>query len=126
MLASYLHFQHEGCLEVYVSPCMLWGRYSRVELLLVRTSLFLGAASPCWCFGNDRSRDDTMHEGHRMGHSPSLKSPAPAQPGALAAFSVSPDSFPLSTGRGCHLILKRMLCFPFWHTKECLSWPDSG
>lgn len=61
-----------------------------MELLLVRMELFLGPASPCRCFVNYRSRDKTVHEFH-VGHSPSLKNPAPAQPGALAAFL-----FPLS------------------------------
>lgn len=92
----------------------------------MRMSLFLGAASPCWCFVNYRSRDNKVHEGHRMGHSPSLKSPAPAQPGALAAFCVSPVSFPLCTGRGCRPILKRILRFPSQHIKEQLPRPDSG
>lgn len=111
---------------VFVFPCVLWQSYSRTELLLVRMSLFVGAASPCWCFVNYRSRDETCVHGHRMGHSPSLKSPAAAQPGALAAFCVSPVSFPLCTDRGCHPILKRMLCFPSQHTKEQLPQPDSG
>lgn len=111
-LHHYLHFKYEECLEVYIFPCMSWGSCSGEEVLRMRMCLFLGAASPCWCFVNYRSRDNKVHEGHRMGHSPSLKSPAPAQPGALAAFCVSPVSFPLCTGRGCCPILKRILRFP--------------
>lgn len=111
---------------VFVFPCVLWQSYSRTELLLGRMSLFVGAASPCWCFVNYRSRDETCVHGYRMGHSPSWKSPAAAQPGALAAFCVSPVSFPLCTDRGCHPILKRMPCFPSQHTKEQLPQPDSG
>lgn len=117
-LHHYLHFKYEGCTGVFFFPCMLWGSYSRMSL---------SAASSCWCFVNYRSRDETwVHECQRMAHSPSLKSPAPAQPGALAASCASPLSFPWCTGRGCHPILKRMLCFPSLHPKEQLPQPDSG
>lgn len=125
-LRHYLNFKYEGYLEVGIYPWMIWRNCSRMELLLVRMSLFLSAASPCWCFVNYRSGENTVHEAHRTGHSPSLKGPAPAQPGALVAFCVSPVSFPLCTGRGCHHILKQMLRFPLWHTKGQLPQPDGG
>lgn len=59
------------------------------------------------------SRDDTLHEGHRTGRSPSLKSPAPAQPGALAASCLLSVPSPVCKGRGCHPALKSRLRFPW-------------
>lgn len=71
-----------------------------------------GAVSPCRYLANYTSRDDTLHEGHRTGHGPSSKSPAPAQAGTLAASCVLPVSFPVCKGRSYHLMLKSRLHSP--------------
>lgn len=84
------------------------------------------AISPCWYFANHTSRDDMLHEGHRAGHSPTSKSPAPAQPGTLAVSCISPVSLPVCKGRACHPILKSRHRFPLQFIHVQLSQHASG
>lgn len=80
----------------------------RVSLLLGDVA---GAVSPCWSFANYKSRENTLHEGHRTGCSPSSKSPAGAWwPGGLLPL---PCLIPSAQGQRLPSHFKEQASFPF-------------
>lgn len=120
-----LHFKHKGCFKLNAFLWVLKGGPLTGEDISFWVAQQV-AVSPCWYFANHTSRDDMLHEGHRTGHSPASKSPAPAQPGTLAASCILPVSLPVCEGRACHPILKSRHHFPLQFINVQLSQHASG